>query len=125
MRLKQGSGAIGPSRMRKHLAEGDLARRHQQRVAAELAALAHDDAVALQLKQDLLEEFAGNALLGSDFADHHRVAGAGERDQGPESIFGFLRDHLGKSVPKLYLIDRVIAALPHRRNVPCGKPYRC
>ena len=79
------------------LAEGDLVRRHQQHVAAELAALAHDDAVALQLKEDLLEEFTGNALLRRDLADHHGLPGAGERDQGAESIFCLLRDHLGKN----------------------------
>ena len=91
----------------QHLAEGDLGGRHQQPIAAELAALAHDDAVVLQLEQDLLEEFAGDALLRRDLADHHGIARAGQRDQGAKSVFGFLRDHLGKSFPKLYLIDRV------------------
>ena len=37
-----------------------------------------------------------------------RVAGAGERDQGAESIFCFLRNHFGEiGSPKPYLIDRV------------------
>lgn len=36
------------------LAEGDLGGGHQQRITAELAALAYNDAVMLQLEQDLL-----------------------------------------------------------------------
>src|SRR5581483_4230264 len=79
--------------------------RHQKRITPELAPPAQDDAVALKLEQNLLEELARNSLLGRNFSDHHRVALAGERDEGAESIFCLLRDHLGGQIP--YLICRV------------------
>ena len=93
MRLRHGKGAIGPSMMRKHLPVGDLLRRHEQAIAAELAAPAVHDAVALHFEQDLLEEFPRDVLAGGDLADHQRVAFLGERHQGAEGIFCFLRDH--------------------------------
>jgi hypothetical protein len=77
----------------QNLAEGDLVSRHQKSIAAELAPLAQEDAVALELKENLLEEFAGDALLCGDLADHHGVPGARQRDKGAKSIFCFLGDH--------------------------------
>ena len=52
------------------------------------------NAVALQLKEDLLEEFAGDALLRRDLANHHGIPGARQRDKGAKSIFCFVRNHL-------------------------------
>jgi len=47
----------------QNLAERHAIRRHQQVVAAMLPPLALQDAVALQLQQNLLEKFAGDTLL--------------------------------------------------------------
>ena len=58
-------------------------------VAAEFAAPALHDAVALELEQDLLEELARDLLLGGNLADHERFR-TRQRDKGVEGVFGFL-----------------------------------
>ena len=73
----------------QHLSEGDAIGGHEQAIAAELAAPALHDAVALELEQDLFEEFPRNSLLGGDLS-YHQGIGARQRGQGVEGIFSFL-----------------------------------
>jgi hypothetical protein len=57
---RQGSGAIGPVDDAQDLAEGDHVGRFQQQVTALLAATADDDALVLEVEQDLLQELLRN-----------------------------------------------------------------
>src|SRR5262245_25450867 len=77
----------------KHASEGDLIGRRQQSIAPEPASAARDNAVALQVEEDLLEKLARDALLRRDVRDHH-IVGACERDQRPQGISCLLRNHL-------------------------------
>ena len=90
IRLKHGSGAIGPSRMRKDLPKGDAVGGDEQVITAEPAAPALHDAVALKFEQDLLEEFARDLLVGGDLADHQQLLAPRQRHQRMEGVFGSL-----------------------------------
>src|SRR5690606_16095389 len=73
-------------------AKGDLFRLLQKQVAARLAAPAHDDALVLEIEQDLLEELLGDALTFGYFGNHLdavRLA-PGKHDQRLQGVFGLL-----------------------------------
>ena len=79
----------------QHFAESELVGRPQQHIAAEPTAAAHDDSGALQLQQDLLEKLLRDRLGFRDFGNHQRTLRRhlAECDQGPQRVFGLLRDH--------------------------------
>jgi hypothetical protein len=70
-----------------------LIRRHQEYIPPKPAPSARYDAVVLEIKKDLLEEFAGDLLLFSDLGDHQGIVGAGKRHKRPQGVSGFLGDH--------------------------------
>jgi hypothetical protein len=66
-----------------------------QQVAAPLALLALKHALLLQLEQDDLEEFPGDALPGRQVGDEDWTSPvvAGQPDHGQEAVFCLHREH--------------------------------
>ena len=96
-------GHFGQTRQRRdrsvddaeNAAEGDLRRVLEKLIAAELAAPADQDAVALQVEKDLLEKLLRDRLLVGDVGDEDRLAlwRLRERNKGSKCVFGLLGDH--------------------------------
>ena len=81
--------AIGPSTARTISATRDLVGRAGQPVAALGAAAGADDAVVLELEQDVLEELEGDVLgLGEALALDGPLAGGGKLGGGPHRVVG-------------------------------------
>ena len=70
-------------------------RRLEQAVAAAAPASALDEAVVLEIEQDLLEELLRQAMALGDVGDQQRlvVALLRQSQQGTEGVFRFLREH--------------------------------
>ena len=82
--------AIGPSTARTIVGDRHLVGRPGQPVAALGAAPGADDAVVLELEQDVLEELQGDVLgLGQALAlDRALLAGGGQLGSGPHRVVG-------------------------------------
>ena len=78
----------------QNASERDLVGRHQKTVAAKAASATCDDAVMLEVEENLLEKFARDALTLGDFPDHQRVFRPRERDERLQRVTGLLRDHI-------------------------------
>src|SRR5690606_41629968 len=78
----------------QHLTKGDLRGVLEEHIATGLAAAARDNAVVLQVKQDLLEELLRDALLLGNVGNEKNIAprriGARQSDQRAKGIFCFL-----------------------------------
>ena len=89
-------GAIGTVNDPQDMPECNLVGWHQQAIAPEPASATGDDAMVLQVEENLLEELARDALRVGDLRDHHGIVGAGEREECPEAhILPFVRSSIG------------------------------
>jgi len=76
------------------IGQADLARGATEAETALVAALARDDAGALQLEEDVEQELSGDVLGGGENLRLHRprIFERGEFDDGPDRVIGFRGD---------------------------------